>query len=83
MGAKGVGEALPADCGATVMLTSKYLEELEEYARKHTVNPGVVETQEEADRFTEVDRILGIHHKWNVGDKYYTLLCHLTPEEVE
>ncbi|MBE3122184.1 MAG: hypothetical protein IMZ53_01420 [Thermoplasmata archaeon] len=64
-------------------MTLKDLIELEKYTQEHKVVPGVIMTKTQAKIYTRIDKILGIHHKWSVGDKYYTLLCHLTPEEVE
>lgn len=80
MGVEGTGEVLSPDCGA--MMTLEELKKLNEYAKKHIQMPSVVETQEQADAFTIIDKALGIDHKWKIGDKFYYLSVYL-PTDVK
>lgn len=48
---------------------------LEKWAKSKAIKPLTVMTKHEADMFTQIDKCLGINHKWKVGDEYYKFMC--------
>lgn len=40
------------------------------------VLPAVVESKRQAARMTKADKIIGLNHKWRVGDEYYEACIH-------
>jgi hypothetical protein len=67
--------------------TLEELKQLSAYALEAAVDPGIIETREEAKSFNDVEKkvakSLGIQpHVWTVGEKYYLLAVGLKKKQI-